>query len=129
MICLLVWMTLLGGAAVLYAFEQDEISNALPECQFHEATGLYCPGCGTTRALYDLSRLRIMQAFGHNPFTIPAGLFLLAMLALETRAACRGRPGVDLRLNKYAGYGVVILVLGFMLLRNLPWWPFTILAP
>ena len=30
----------------------------LPKCLFHEWTGLYCPGCGGTRALYALLQLR-----------------------------------------------------------------------
>ena len=39
-------------------------------CALNEVFGIYCPGCGTTRALMSLLRLDIYQAFRYNAFSI-----------------------------------------------------------
>lgn len=39
-------------------------------CAFHEVTGLYCPGCGATRAAKFLIRGDIKQSFVFNPIVL-----------------------------------------------------------
>ena len=53
------WMTigiLLGGAVLvcILFFNDPEVASWYPPCVFHKSTGLYCFGCGDTRALYHL---------------------------------------------------------------------------
>ncbi|MCK7492041.1 MAG: DUF2752 domain-containing protein [Comamonadaceae bacterium] len=40
-------------AAALFAYDPAE-GNALPGCVFHDLAGLYCPGCGSCRALHQV---------------------------------------------------------------------------
>ena len=48
------------GAAILYL--RDPTGNAFfPKCMVYSATGLYCPGCGTQRALHHLLHARIAR--------------------------------------------------------------------
>lgn len=44
-------------------------------CRFKEATGLYCPGCGGTRAVRALLSGHIIKAFIYHPF-VPYCLFM-----------------------------------------------------
>lgn len=46
-------------------------------CLFHLATGLYCPGCGTTRALTALTAGDLNAAFNYNQLIFFIPLFLL----------------------------------------------------
>ncbi len=55
-------------AAILWRFSPTEI-NA-PPCAFHELFGLYCPGCGSTRALRRILRGDLIGAFRYNPALI-----------------------------------------------------------
>ena len=44
-------------------------------CSFLRVTGMYCPGCGGTRAVFSLLRLDIVSAVIYN-VSVPFGLFV-----------------------------------------------------
>ncbi len=44
-------------------------------CAFHELTGLYCPGCGGTRAVYSMLKLNIIDAVRYN-ISVPFAIFV-----------------------------------------------------
>ncbi|HCL55572.1 MAG TPA: hypothetical protein DHW82_00985, partial [Spirochaetia bacterium] len=48
-----------------------------PPCPFYHFTRLYCPGCGTGRALHSLANLEILKAFSFNILTVLLTPFLL----------------------------------------------------
>jgi hypothetical protein len=58
-------MALLPVAASLYVAPPGRVSF-YPRCLFHEATGLFCPGCGATRALAALLHGHITEALHLN---------------------------------------------------------------
>lgn len=68
-------------AAVVVAFSGEEILGWMPPCWVHERTGLYCPGCGATRAVAELSHLHFFESFCYHPFipytALIYGLFLI----------------------------------------------------
>lgn len=43
-------------------------------CLFHEFTGLYCPGCGGTRAVKSLLHGNLILSFLYHPLVIYCGL-------------------------------------------------------
>ena len=90
----------------------------LPKCLFHEWTGLYCPGCGGTRALYALLHGELKTSLHDNLLLIPVGL---------TAAALIVRPRIGLR--RPVAIAILVIVVGFTVLRNIPCAPFTALAP
>jgi hypothetical protein len=102
----------------------------LPGCVFHRFTGLHCPGCGMTRGTVAALHGEFGWAFRHNP----VGMILLPLamvgLGLELAGWVRGRPlPWRLSVGRYGGWVIVGILIAFFLLRNLPWWPFTLLAP
>lgn len=102
----------------------------LPGCLFHRVTGLDCPGCGMTRATYAAMHGRIGEAFRFNP----VGMVLLpaAMigLGLELAGWLRGKPlPVRFRIGGRWAWGVFGVLMAFWVFRNIPAWPFTLLAP
>ncbi len=99
-------------------------------CIFYELTHLYCPGCGSGRALLALLRLDIGGALSYNfffvIFLLPIGYYLLKLyLKVVLRRDLLPFP----RLNGAAGYVVIFLLFLFGILRNIPLYPFTLLAP
>lgn len=83
-----------------------------------------------TRATHALFHGELAAAFRFNP----VGLVLLPMallgVGLELLGWVRGRP-MPWRLNVgvKGAWLVAGVVISFWILRNLPWWPFTLLAP
>jgi hypothetical protein len=65
-----------SGLAVLYRFPPSQY-QIYPRCPFYAATHLLCPGCGGTRAIYELLHLNLTGALHYN-----ALVTLLAPLAL-----------------------------------------------
>ncbi|SFN27780.1 Protein of unknown function [Dokdonella immobilis] len=97
--------------------------SILPPCPFHALTHLYCPGCGTTRALHALMHGHLGLALGMNPLAVMAVPLIPAILL---RPHFPGQKWLarlaDARLWLPA-------VLAFTVFRNLPWIPFAWLAP
>ena len=127
----------LGVKAWLEAFpvpmgeiEEAEVladGKSIP-CVFYELTGLYCPGCGSGRAVCALLHGRLREAVGYNVL-----LFILgppAVVILLREYARLVFPGLKLRpvsLPQPVILACTAAVLLFWLLRNLP--GFSALAP
>ena len=110
--------TAAAGAAALLLFFDPSQTRWMPRCVFHTLTGWYCPGCGATRALHALLHGNIAAAFRWNILLIPL-LILLALLLW--------RPQLGMR--RMVTYPVLAVLVLFWILRNLPYYPFTLLAP
>ena len=116
------------GAAAGWTVGPRLLSLA-PPCLFHRLTGLYCPGCGSTRAFYHLFRGEPLAAMGSNPLLLVA-LPLLVLAALEPRMAGPGQAGLRrIVYSPVVGWGFAAVTVLFAVLRNLPFGPFRWLAP
>ena len=117
-----------AGLTVVYLFD-PRTPGFYPVCPFLGLTGCYCPGCGTLRALHQLLHGNPAAAFGYNPYS------MLALPAIAWSLAGRGLRawGLPAPPRVYVSHRWVWALLGailaFWLLRNLPFYPFTILAP
>lgn len=58
--------------------------SGLWTCPIHAATGLYCPGCGGTRAVFALAHADVASALHQNALALLA--LPLAVLALTRRS-------------------------------------------
>ncbi len=113
----------LAVAGMLTMLDPFSASTVLPPCFFHALTHLYCPGCGTTRALHALLHGELVLAVQMNPLTVIA-LALIPLMVWNTMCPDRAwfTRVSDARLW-------LPLVVAFAVLRNLPWEPFVSLAP
>jgi hypothetical protein len=101
----------------------------VPPCPFHAATGLWCPGCGLTRATHALLHGHVMSGLGYNVFTpLLFGLIGWAWLAWVGNALGRSIPEPAM-VPKKIWVGVIVAVAVFTLARNIPVAPLSALAP
>lgn len=73
--------TVTAFAALTIAFHfVDPHQGGYGTCPVYALTGLYCPGCGSLRAMYDLTRGNPTEALGHNVLAVIALPVIVAVL-------------------------------------------------
>lgn len=119
------------GLVYAYVLDPSKNSKAYLPCTFYSSFSLYCPGCGDSRALHALTHGRILEAFDYNllfPFAalVLAWYYLVALTCLFFR---RRVMWVPKSLPVWSAIVIGAVIVLFTVLRNIPQWPFTILAP
>jgi len=107
-------MFIIAGAVVLFFL--DPTKHAFfPKCAFQMATGL--------------THGNVLEAFRLNP-----GILCLLTMGVTDfgryiRSTTQARPHHTLFANTWLVIGLVVGMVVYAVLRNLPWMPFTSLAP
>ncbi|MFT3755016.1 MAG: DUF2752 domain-containing protein [Pseudoxanthomonas sp.] len=116
-----------AGFWLLWHFDPNAADSRFPGCMFRAFTGLYCIGCGTTRMLHALAHFDLPRAFAMNPLAMS----LLALSPLLGAWKLGWQPKALLPLIALLAEPKFWLVLlpAYWVARNLPWFPFTMLAP
>lgn len=115
-----------GAILLLYFFVEPKNGN-LPKCFFHELTGLYCPGCGVQRSFHALLNGHILTAIDYNLLFIlflPLIIYFIVAFAWGKKTSCS-----SFIYKPVFSFTVVIVVVSFWVLRNIPYSPFSWLAP
>ena len=121
-------IALIAAAILFFCLDPSE-HIIFPRCLFYSATGYYCPGCGSQRAIHNLLHLNLTGVLSNNL------LFLLAVPALTyhylqlylNKKFHLNLPNVFYK--KATPVVVFTLIMLFWIVRNLPFIPFTELAP
>jgi hypothetical protein len=108
-----------GAVVVLYLFD-PVTAGFYPVCALHQATGLLCPGCGTLRALHQLTHGNFAAAWRLNCFVVSLlpVVFWLATREMIWLATGKRLPGVVTR--PVFGWAALVGLIIFTVARNLP---------
>lgn len=128
------WLAVAGvgtfavGSGVVAYYDPTTI-HMLPVCPLVAITGLACPGCGLTRGFHALFHGDVVTALDFNAI-IPVWAFIFAWVVISLSLyAIRGK-GLWMWPTNPRFMGVFMFVLlAFGILRNLPFYPFTLLFP
>ena len=102
-----------------------------PPCLFYVTTGLYCVGCGSGRAFLALLHGELYAAIRYQPLMTRL-LPVLAYYCLKVYIAFvfdRDVLPFPKVKNNFFGIFIVLLIVAYWVLRNIPVFPFTLLAP
>ncbi len=115
---------------VLVAYFDPQRAGFFPRCLFHEITGLACPGCGLTRGFHALFNGHFLTALHYNAMLPLYAIFLGGVYLHLFLISLRGK-GIPLLSEKCISFLFVFLIIGtiFGILRNLPFYPFTLFYP
>ncbi len=120
------------ASAFLYTVDPNQHA-VYPQCLFYRTTGFYCAGCGATRALHALFHGRLLEALHDNALFIAALPIALWVIFPFVAQAWRGNAWPSLYFQGKSilqiGIGALGLMMAFMILRNLPGWPFELIKP
>ena len=112
--------------AALVFFLNPATHGFYPVCQFHRLTGLNCPGCGMTRALYALLHGDLATALRDNALLVLGLPVLLARGLWLAVKRSRGQAATDF-FPARSLWVLLFIALLFTILRNLP--AFAFLSP
>ncbi|MDB6076812.1 MAG: hypothetical protein JWO82_559 [Akkermansiaceae bacterium] len=102
-------------------------TRLFPACPLHAFTGFDCPGCGGTRCAVKLMHGDLAGALAMNAFVVVFALAAAVWLGAAVWREWQGRPAP--RIPPWSAWTLLAVFLIFGVTRNLPWWPFTLLAP
>ena len=108
------------GGAVLLHVRDPRTSTYLP-CPFHALTGLWCPGCGATRAFGDLTRGDIAAAASSNVVAVVLAIVAVGVWALWLRSCWTARPMPRPRVHRPTVIVLIAVLAAFTVVRNTPW--------
>jgi len=115
---------------IYYRFNPSSTNTSFLACPIKMVTGYHCPGCGSQRAIHQLLHLNVYRAFRLNPFmlaSLPIIMYALGLRLYNYLFNTQHRVGIF--YSKWFIYGYFGLALLYWLLRNLPYYPFNLLAP
>ena len=112
----LVALTAATGTAYI-AMHNPHVPGATYVCPLFAMTGIYCPGCGGTRAVYDLAHGDIVGALAMNSlFTLAVPV--LGVLWLRWVMRLRGVALREWPFPTWAGVALPAVIMAFFVLRN-----------
>jgi hypothetical protein len=118
-----------SGILILIKTINPTASGWFPACPFHALTGLNCPGCGATRGMHQLLNGDVWAALDFNALLVLFVPMIIYFLLNLISVAWRGRTLGIGKLPPAGIWALAVVLLVFGVLRNLPFYPFTILAP
>lgn len=123
---------MLAAVLVYYFYSKNpsDKENIYLICPFKVLTGLDCPACGGQRSVHHLLHLEIFQALRYNAFFVLLIPYLLFLIYYEIRKVFWEIPKPNnFFISSKMLWIFLISLLIFGIIRNLPWYPFTLLAP
>ncbi|MGI8493925.1 MAG: DUF2752 domain-containing protein [Pyrinomonadaceae bacterium] len=111
------------------AYFNPVTAGFFPQCPLFQLFGINCPGCGLTRGFHALFHGDILTALHYNAL-LPLYAFILGYILVSVfLIAVRGR-GLSWKVfTPNALYALLILMLVFAVLRNIPVYPLNLFAP
>ena len=108
---------LAAATFALYVFNPSQSQIFMP-CPFYYATGCYCPGCGSLRALHNLLHGDIKIAMTFNPLMV-ISIPLIGVMLINPSWIYR----------RWVPWGAFGILISYGIIRNLSIYPFCLLAP
>lgn len=103
---------------VLLFLFNPETNRLFPPCPVYWVTGFHCPGCGSLRALHNLMHGHLFTALTLNP---------LMIISIPLVAVMFSNPAWVYR--RWVPWAALVVLIGYGIVRNVPLWPFVLLAP
>jgi hypothetical protein len=123
-------IAVIAPLALVYIARNEPTDDSwYPRCVFFKLTGCHCTGCGTTRCLHALLNGDLLQALAYNLFTVAMLPFVLFWFFRNVGSALFGWPIRIRRASPWLIGVLMVFVLSYWVLRNIPRPPFNALAP
>lgn len=118
------------AGSLLYFYADPSYSIYFPKCIFYSLTSLYCPGCGSQRAIHALLHGDIAAAADYNLLLVLAlPLIAFSAIVITNNIFRQKKIQQQLFYSNTFTWTLFVVVILFFALRNIPATPFRFLAP
>ncbi|RXP53474.1 DUF2752 domain-containing protein [Lutibacter sp. HS1-25] len=114
---------------LIYIFINPSEVDFLPKCPFYFTTGLYCPGCGSQRATHQLLNFNFKGVIAQNILFVVCIFILIYHITITVLNTYFKKNYFNYLNHAKTGWIVLIFILVFWISRNIPCYPFELLAP
>jgi hypothetical protein len=121
-------LTIAIAGLISLKFLNPASSSWLPQCPFHALTGLNCPGCGATRGMHALLNGDVLTALHFNVLLVIFVPFIIYGFIALLSLAFRGRSLPPPKYSAQFAWILFVILIVFGVVRNLPFYPFNLLA-
>ncbi len=101
------------------AFSSQILPVQFEGCIFQRALHVYCPGCGGTRAVRALLSGSLIKAFCYHPGAVAGAILYLVFFLSQTLTRVSRGHVKAIRFRVGYLYGVIILIIGNFIIRNI----------
>lgn len=117
------------GLACIYLFINPSEVDFLPKCPLYFTTGLYCPGCGSQRATHQLLNLNIAGVLQQNLLYFFGIIVFIYHYSIVGMHHFFKKDYYNYLNHPKTPIIILIFVILFWVFRNIPIYPFNLLAP
>jgi hypothetical protein len=114
---------------LVYIFINPSEVDFLPKCPFYLATGFYCAGCGSQRAIHQLLNLNFYGVLQQNIFFVVVLIIVAYHFMITLINKIFNKNLYNLLYHPKVPMLFLIVIILFWVLRNIPVYPFNLLAP
>lgn len=110
---------ILGGISV-FIYLKIVVPNAnLPQCVWWTVLGIYCPGCGGTRAFEALLQGHILQSLWYHPLVLYAAVLFGGFMLTHTMERLHIWRIKGWKFHNWYLYGALAIVVINFLVKNI----------
>ena len=118
-----------GMIALLYFTLNPSESVFFPKCPLYATTGIYCPGCGSQRAMHSFLHLNLKEVISYNVLFLLGVLILVYHVSVEGINLLLGKKIYNILYHPKTSMLLLVIVIIYWIIRNIPYPPFNLLAP
>ena len=111
------WILAFIFAAVMYGWLNEKYNIGFP-CTFNKMFGLYCSGCGLTRATIAMMHLDFYQAFRYNALSIVLIPLLVFLVVIVVWEYVFGKQLINIKIPVWFWVLLCIAVILYGIIRN-----------
>lgn len=110
---------IVGGAGIAVYFLCILPHFTVPPCIFLTFFGLYCPGCGGTRAVDALLQGHLLLSLWYHPIVLYTVIIYGGFMLTQLLDRCGLLPGKGWKFHSWHLYGAIVLIAANFILKNL----------
>ncbi|MFD1294286.1 DUF2752 domain-containing protein [Lutibacter holmesii] len=120
---------LIVALASIYVFINPSEVDFLPKCPFYLTTGFYCAGCGSQRATHQLLNFNFLGVLQQNLlYVFGLGVLLYHFSVISVNAIFK-KHYYNYIYHPKTPIIILVIIIVFWICRNIPMYPFNLLAP